>query len=638
MQTLLLFLVPLCIALAPPPLQAQSTPMGLQGIPSASAGQVAPQDPFDEAALLGWSASPPRMLVAEHNSPTRMTLRVLHPDGATLKLEVVDFEQPGDAPEFSASALRKWDRAKSLMQSLAMSRGRSANLESERRGLFHTRYQGRTIRYLLTTPAGTEQVLEHDQDAIPILYPYFPPGCQCFALIGRLEVPDSPAQGVVVVRSLKGNKSLSDKDLALVWGQDARNRVDNERVAEAGALLQLALQRKSLPELLYFAAIVDGYLAEWEGARAKLAQATAVAPEYGDRAEHEPLLREARLRGLDLNDDPKLQFKASKGFEGTSVWVKVKDASGRNRAIFKPTNGNTYARGEVFTYQMAKLLGTEQMYPVTMLYTLNKAGCDKFIAALDKVEYKGMKERNRIALMKRCSRGHLEGAVKEWVVDFQFFQAIGTSDKLKKHRVFDFLSSRGARPPAKETIKARTVTKYYKPDNCKRGTYKGTLELGQLARDVSDLLIMDVLNANEDRFPGANVDFKSLGKAKEVSECVFDFGPSRLFSLDNGATFKGTYSNGFVDFTKRLKPTRFVRRTYTRLKALEAFIKGETGRPQFVAHFGIETVADLSKYLALDKGDSHKRRKEPFKLFTANLRSVLGRLDRFVDQERAWFK
>jgi hypothetical protein len=638
LQTLLLFLVPLLVATAPASLVAQSLPGGLRGILPGGTGQAAPQDPFDEAALLGWSASPPRMLVAEHNSPTRITLRVLHADGATAKLEIVDFAEPGDAPEFSASALRKWDRAKALMQSLDMSRGRSSDLDAERRGLFHTRYQGRTIRYLLTTPTGTQQVLEHDLDAVPILYPYFPPGCHCFALVGRLEVPDSPAQGVVVVRPLKKAKSLSEKELALIGAEDARNRVANDRLAEAGALLHLALQRKSLPELLYLAAIVDGYLGEWDGARTKLAQAILADPEYADRAEHEPLLREARLRGLDLNDDPKLQFKASKGYEGTSVWVKVKDASGRNIAIFKPTNGNTYARGEIFTYQMAKLLGTEKMYPVTMLHTLNKTGCDKFIAALEKVEYKGMKERNRTALMKRCARGQLEGAVKEWVVDFQFFQAIGTSDKLKKHRVFEFLNSRGARPPAKETIKARTVTKYYKPDNCKRGTYKGTLELGQLARDVSDLLIMDVLNANEDRFPGANVDFKSLGKAKEVSECVFDFGPSRLFSLDNGATFKGTYSNGYVDFTKRLKPTRFVRRTYDRLKALEAFINGKAPRPRFIAHFGIETVADLSKYVALDKGDSHKRRKEPFKLFTANLRSVLERLDRFADQERAWFK
>lgn len=638
MQTVLLLLVPLFVALAPTHAQAGVGAPALSAMIVELAAQAEPDEAFDKAAMLGWSQTPPLVLCAEHNSPTQITLRVIRPDGKTVKRQKVVFKEAAEAPVFEAGDLRRWEKAKELMKAHSMERGRSHSLDPGRSALLHHRYHKGERVYQLTTTAGDEEVYRHPIADEPALYPYFPPGGAMFALVGEVRSQEGLA-GVLILRSLPAvADKISDRRVAKIWFADARNRIAFGDYVEAGALLHQALKHRTDPEMQFQSALVDAYLMAWDAARTKLAVLAKGDAKWVDRAAHEPLLREARLRGLDLNRDAALVFKASKGYEGTSVWVKVKDASGRNVAIFKPTNGNTYHRGEVFTYQMAKLLGLEQMYPVTTLHSLDKEGCRKFVTALEKVTYKGMKERNRVRLIKKCRKGRLEGAVKEWVLDFQFFQAIGTSDKLKKHEVFHYLSKRAKQPPKNKEVKARTVTKYYKPDHCKRGTYKGTLDLGQLARDVSDLLIMDVLNANEDRFPGANVDFKSLGKSVESRECVFDFGPSRLFSLDNGATFKGTYSNGYVDFTKRLKPTRFVRQTYERLKAIQGFIKGEEARPLFLEAFGIEEVKDLSRYLALDKGDNHKRRKEPFKLFATNLRYVLDRLDRFADEDRAWFK
>lgn len=638
MQTLLLILFPALVAFFPTLLVAGPGTSPVNATAAALAAQSDPDEPFDSAALLGWSKQPPLILIAEHNSPTRITLRLIGADGKTTNRQSVDFASPEEAPTFDAGTLRKWETARDLMKAKGLERGRSLDLDHELCALMHTRYVDEDRVYFLTTTGGEEEVFRHDISQQVELYPYFPPGGVLFALVGNVT-SEGTQSGILVVRTVPAAADkLTDKKVTKVWLADAENRIDYGDYAQAGALLQKVIQRLNSPETRFKSAVVDAYLMAWDSARSKLAALGKEDAKWHDRAVHEPLLREARLRSLNINGDSSLTFKASKGYEGTSVWVKVKDAEGRNVAIFKPTNGNTYARGEVFTFQMAKLLGLEKLYPVTTLHTLDKDGCQKFIGALDKVQYKGMKERNRVRLIEMCKKGSLEGAVKEWVVDFQFFQAIGTSDKLKRHEVFRYLSRRASQPPANKVVKARTETKYYKPDKCKRGTYKGTLDLRQLSRDVSDLLVMDVLNANEDRFPGANVDFKSLGKSVETRECVFDFGPSRLFSLDNGATFKGTYSNGYVDFTKRLKPTRFVRRTYRRLKAIEAFIKGERSSPLFLLPFGIKSVNQLSRYLALDKGDSHKRRKEPFKLFTTNLRSVLKRMDHFADEDRAWFK
>jgi hypothetical protein len=638
LQTILLFMVPAIVALAPTPAQAGPGTTSFIAFVRELALQAEPDEPFDQAALLGWSKDPPLVLFAERNSAKRITLRLLNSKGKLVKRQTVDFAAADDAPAFEVAALRKWETARELMKANGMVRGRSHSLDPEREAVMHTRYIEADRVYYLTTTAGEEEVYRHGLTDKSALYPYYPPGGAQFALAGTVASHEGQT-GVLVLRSLPAvAETLSDRKLVKIWSADASNRIAFGDYIEAGGLLKKALKLREDPKVQFRAALVDAYLMKWGAARDKLAALVQKDAKWADRAVHEPLLREARLRGIDINHDEALTFKASKGYEGTSVWVKVKDANGHNVAIFKPTNGNTYHRGEVFTYQMSKLLGIEKIYPVTTLQTLDKDGCQKFVSALEKVKYKGMKEKNRVRLIKKCRKGSLEGAVKEWVSGFQFFQAIGTSDKLKKHHVFSYLSKRYSQPPKNKTIKARTVTKYYKPDHCKRGTYKGTLDVAQLARDVSDLLIMDVLNANEDRFPGANIDFKTLGKSVESRKCVFDFGPSRLFSLDNGATFKGTYSNGYVDFTKRLKPTRFVRRTYQRLKAIDGFVKGEQSRPIFLGPFGIVEVKDLSRYLALDKGDSHKRRKNPFKLFTTNLRYVLERLDRFADEDRAWFK
>ncbi len=349
-------------------------------------------------------------------------------------------------------------------------------------------------------------------------------------------------------------------------------------------------------------------------------------------------LREATLATMDIASKG-WAFKASKGYEGTTIWVKVKDTKGNSVAAFKPTSGNTYHRGEVFTWRMAQLLGIEPLFPVTVLTTLDKSGCDKLVSALKKVTYKGPKEKNRKRIIRACRGGQLEGALKEWVHGFQFFGGIGKVKKLKKHGIFKHLKRDGARPKKGVNIKVTQKTRYYKPDHCKQGTYKGVMDQELLARDLSDLLVMDVLNANEDRFPGANVEFKSIaGKVKETKPCVFDFGPSRLFSLDNGGTFKGAAYGSWADMTKNLRISRFNKRTYQRLTALRRFVKGDAGAPTFAMRFGIRTVDDLSKFLCMDKADGHRNRKKPpFALFKTNLRKIVQYMGKFKDDKYAWF-
>lgn len=438
----------------------------------------------------------------------------------------------------------------------------------------------------------------------------------------------------------EGNPRLGTKELQGLLLKQAKHHIDKRRYLRASRLAGEALALEEASEGLYLKCVADAWLRRYEESAKELIalrrQAGDAAKALTGEAWGVSVVREAYYRTLDFSAE-EFTYKAPKGFEGTSVWVKVKDANGTSLGVFKPTNGNTYHRGEVFTYQLAKLLGLESMYPVNIIVELDKAGCEKFNAALSGVTYKGMKERNRKKLMDVCRKqGVLEGTFKEWVQGFVFLGMIGTRDKFKASSIYRFLDKKGSMPDRDRMIKVKQITALYKPDECKEATYFGRMNEARLARDLSDLMVIDALNANEDRFPGANIEFKAVGPVREIKKCMFDFGESRLFSLDNGATFKGSGSNALQDLTKRMTVTRFHKRTVKRLKLLSAFINGTRGAPKFLRRHGVKSVEQLWHYLALDKGDSHKRRKQPYKLFEATLRAVLKHIDSVTDR-RSWF-
>jgi len=614
--------------------------MGVAPPPEAAA-----DDGYTNAALLAVGGNPPLFLAAFEVSQTRFDLRVLNASSEVVAEERLEFDGVDKAPRFSAPVLRKLDPAIQLTKDHKLSVMRSKAEDPEGRGLVLRLLQPERTEFVLMTADKEQPILEVPRAGDHTIYSYFETSGQRLVLAGWMDVDGNgevPQQGVFMLIPMPTKaRKLRDSRVEEGLSREAELLVLEKRYLAAAKVLKRLGRRRKAPRTYYLSALCMAYAQRWQDAVDSLAR----LKEGGDKgialhaqAARNPLVRESMLRQIDINGGSDYTFKASKGYEGTSVWVKIKDPSGKNVAVFKPTNGNTYHRGEVFTYQMAKIMGLEELYPVTLLHTLDTDGCRKFTAALEKVKYKGMKEKNRKRLIRKCEKGELEGAVKEWVRDFIFFQAIGKAEKLKKHSIFRHLRKDKAHPEKGKTLKVKTVSRLYKPDHCKKATYRGRMDRARLAQDLSDIMVMDVLNSNEDRFPGANIEFKSVNGAKESKKCVFRFGESRLFSLDNGATFKGTASNAHADFKKRLKPTRFSRETFARLKALDAFVRGEGDAPDILKAWKLSTSAELSVFLALDKGDSHKRRKEPFKLFTYNLKFVLKRMSAYEKNKHAWFR
>lgn len=600
-------------------------------------------DRGESAMLLGGRAKPIKALVAWQLPGDMCRLEVLNAKGKALKTVTLGGKGKPKAPAFKRKALLTNKAVKKLFKEHDLKERKASRQAPARKVLASVMYRKNRVALDLVTASGRKQVAAYkDTDAVELQF-YYIGAPTVLAVVGTIIDDAGQRSGEARIVKLSGGlKSLSDKQFAAALYEEAKAAMGADRYASARPLLKRALKAHKTAEGRYLATVCLARLGQWKAARDQLnvlrKDRGKSSQKYHRKAKKDPVVREALLRGVNLNRSSDYKFKAAKSFEGTSVWVKIKDADGNNIAVFKPTNGNTYHRGEVFTYQMSKLLGTEDMYPVTFLHTLDDRGCRKLVTALKKVKYKGMKEKNRKKLIRRCAKGGLEGAVKEWVRDFQFFGAIGKVKKLKRHHAYSLLLSKKARPRPGKKIKAKTVTRLYKPDHCKKATYLGKIDEPRMGRELSDMLVMDVLNGNEDRFPGANLEFQSLEGGKETKKCVFDFGPSRLFSLDNGATFKGTRSNAFVAFTKDLNVSRFSRKTFHRLKSLKHFLDDKRAAPGYLAGWDIATRAELWKFLALDKGDSHKRRKHPWKLFETNLRNVIKHMRRHTKNKNAWFK
>jgi len=622
-----------------------------------AAGSARSRDAGFNSTVLAIRSAPFLALVALRTTEDIVRFDVLDENGAVVESAARQYPGPDLVPGFEEpEKLLAEEAVVKLMKTHGLKKAAAEDPSTSRGFLLLLRpgnvgpSKGQLALVLVTGDGAVELDTFHPRSVVTVSR-FIDPASTALVVSGQVEEPqaEEPVEtkpdrrGYLLVHKLPASvKKLTNPAMAAAWAEAGDLFLAMQRYDDAGVALDKSLGLEVSAKALYQAALVHAHRGDWEKSAKRLGQlnelSTGEARVLQEAAAHVTLLRETRMRAMDINGSKAYSFKANAGFEGTSVWVKVKNADGKTVAMFKPTNSNTYHRGEVFTYQMAKLLGTEDLYPVSILVELDQKGCKKFNAALEGVTFKGPKDANRKKLMKRCASGKLEGVVKEWVPDFVFFSAISTSAKLQKHSIYRALQRTGAFPEKGKTQAVQTKTHLYKPDNCKEAVYKGVIEVEQLAKDLSDVLIMDVLNANEDRFPGANIEFHSLGKAVETKPCQFDFGPSRLFSLDNGATFKGTASNGFVDFTRRLKISRFRKETYDRLVALQQFIKGEGACPDFAKAYGIRSLDDLTRFLALDRGDSHPRRKKPFDLFATNLRNVLAYMKKFEKDTFAWFK
>lgn len=221
------------------------------------------------------------------------------------------------------------------------------------------------------------------------------------------------------------------------------------------------------------------------------------------------------LGSVDL-DDPDTALERLGGTTATN-WALIAD--GERIANLKCTSGNTDHRGAVIAYRLGRELGF-RIYPVAVYRDVERRIGDRQVSG-------------------RC-------ALKEWDTVFtQYYWTRNTftdTDSADKRRLIDALRCENPKPGASDAFRYYARSAYGHPPIAgqQRVPYSGTTKLLDAARDFSNMMVIDTLIGNEDRFPGGNLFFRSVTTSYRVTAGTVVFDDVRLFSLDNEAAFKGS--------------------------------------------------------------------------------------------------
>jgi hypothetical protein len=252
---------------------------------------------------------------------------------------------------------------------------------------------------------------------------------------------------------------------------------------------------------------------------------------------------EAFLNNFDIDSD-ELSFKQLGGTTPTN-WMVIKND--RPVANLKCTRKNTFHKGAIVAYELGKILGFN-IFPVARIINVNRT--IKYSYKTDE----GVKKTTTIDLDEEC-------VLKEWSEKFapyywkeeegvSTFSNPSSSKRLLVNQLscsnellsdinhkFYSLSVRG-NPDADQIESSTEKVKYF-----------GESPLLNVSQDFSNLMVIDVLIGQDDRFPGGNLHFRSLsGEYSVTTDKTVHFDSPQLFSLDNESSLRGKPSKAQTHF------------------------------------------------------------------------------------------
>lgn len=285
---------------------------------------------------------------------------------------------------------------------------------------------------------------------------------------------------------------------------------------------------------------------------------------------------DGRLSAIDLEGEA-TTFGLLADFEGTSIIIRVRDAAtNENLGVIKTDTSNTSTDGEVYAWRLARALGFDAIVAPTIPVTLRAGALVKIRELLQERTYADAnKERNRQRVLAEINDairtgGSFTGAFKIWVPSFMFHGGVGQRDRLADQPMTPYLAARAEQPPS-ELVVLQQFTRLYSP----QGTHRGEIAIDQLAEDFSNIMVLDALMGQNDRFAGANLHMQSVGSAREQEGerrglPIWNLGEVRLLALDNGASMRSRSGSGIADLQGNVDPAtrveRFERETVEKLR------------------------------------------------------------------------
>ncbi len=256
-------------------------------------------------------------------------------------------------------------------------------------------------------------------------------------------------------------------------------------------------------------------------------------------------LKESQLKTIAKNLDSYKFSLLKAGNTTPDAWV-VKDNQGKNLALLKCTSGNNYARAEIAAYYIGRHLNFP-IYPVTVAANI------------------------QAPLTQQLNISPQVCALKEWVTNFAmlYWKAQANVPKIIAQGQYNtyqqkntFISGSGFKRQIADTIMCNNDLNTLNDVNIQLSTgsrirngdpkinnaptlfTSNDVSLLEIATQLSNIMLLDAIFENGDRFPGGNLEFRSKIDKVEIIKNrhqVVILNP-QLSSLDTGLAFKGWHN------------------------------------------------------------------------------------------------
>lgn len=268
--------------------------------------------------------------------------------------------------------------------------------------------------------------------------------------------------------------------------------------------------------------------------------------------------------GLEGGTVPQSALEINKG-GGTSVYFKVKH--GGKAGAWLPPNSATNYRGEVFAFNLARLLKTDPHLVGTAIEMhLSGAPMSWFAHQLEIHTFPGQAKRDNQAKLRRMLSQSLQlpGVYKMWgtppaAPDGLTASGGGNGSLNTSHPIAAKLNC-GTRPPQHAPVELRMPAH----ERAKLGGASPGYE-DELVKQLSTLMLIDAFNLQWDRYSGGNLQ---VARHPETGRVTF-------VSYDNGGTDEiyksGRLAHTYVQKTKTWV-TRFDREVAVRIKEVHDFL------------------------------------------------------------------
>ena len=287
----------------------------------------------------------------------------------------------------------------------------------------------------------------------------------------------------------------------------------------------------------------------------------------------------AEIEQLLRDGDSRAMLKPRTG-AGTSVYVHLylrteADVDGNDpyelRGAILPDNSATSPLGEVFSYNLARALGVEEISAPAAHLQLAGRGFQEFRRILQNESFRkgSHKENNRQDLLEKIRDGRsISYVFKPWDSKPFSVDELVTSNRLNE------------RHPIARSIKA---------DQPQPGNDSIQLEAQNdsrsaavdFARQLSAIMVIDMLTGQWDRFSGGNL------------EAVVDDGKTTLVAYDNGGTFSWSEKR-FQNYKTYV--TRFDKDVAARVLAMNDFLSDRSSE-----FLGFTSEDDFKREMGMDK-------------------------------------